>query len=291
MLLEKPFIEVLNSGKPDFPFCLCWANENWTRRWDGLESEILIKQNYEKYDSEEHINWLLRAFQDNRYIRINDKPLFLIYRPDSIPNLGERIKLWRKILKEKGFNDIYLCSVKSFHNSLTDDKLISMGFDALVEFYPGKGTLPNMKFANIPRFLFNATINKLITILGLSNKIKKLPITLVYNYRNMVRKILKKPVPENKTFPCVMPSWDNTARKRWSMVIQNNSIESYKDWLNNSFNRIENFEENEKIIFINAWNEWAEGCHLEPDLKNGKKYLEVTQEIIDKKSRKDIQEI
>jgi lipopolysaccharide biosynthesis protein len=288
MLLEKPFNDVLNSGKPDLPFCLCWANENWTRRWDGLEDEILMKQNYDEYDSETHILWLEKAFSDKRYIRVNNKPLFLIYRADSIPNLEERIVLWRKKIKEKGFEDIFLCSVKSFHNKLSEDEIIKMGFDALIEFYPGNDSLPHLKLSSLPRFYLFAFINKLITILGLVNNIKKLPITLVYSYESMVNNIINRQKYKNKTFPCVIPNWDNTARKRWSTVIQNKNLEIYKKWIDHAFDNIENNPEDEQLIFINAWNEWAEGCHLEPDLRNGKKYLKATLDAKQKRQNKKI---
>ncbi|MCX6164396.1 MAG: glycoside hydrolase family 99-like domain-containing protein [Ignavibacteriae bacterium] len=282
MLLERPFNEVLSSGKPDFPFCLCWANENWTRKWDGLEDEIIMKQNYDEYNSEQHILWIEKAFADKRYIRINNKPLFLIYRADSIPKLEERIILWRKIIKEKGYDGIYLCSVKSFHNKLSEDEIIKMGFDALVEFYPGNDSLPHMKYLSLPRFLLFAIINKLISILGLKGRIKKLPITFVYDYELMVNKIINKTKSKYQVFPCVIPSWDNTARSRWATVIQNKNIDIYKKWLNYTFERIKNNSIEEQIVFINAWNEWAEGCHLEPDVRNGKKYLKATAEVINK---------
>ena len=282
MLLERPFNEVLSSGKPDFPFCLCWANENWTRKWDGLEDEIIMKQNYDEYNSEQHILWLEKAFADKRYIRINNKPLFLIYRADSIPNLKERIILWRKIIEEKGYEGIYLCSVKSFHNKLSEDEIMKMGFDALVEFYPGNDSLPHIKYSSLPIFLLLAIINKLISILRLKDKIKKLPITFVYDYELMVNKIINKAKSKYQVFPCVIPSWDNTARNRWATVLQNCKIDIYKKWLNYAIERIKNNSSDERIIFINAWNEWAEGCHLEPDLRNGKKYLEATAEVINK---------
>jgi lipopolysaccharide biosynthesis protein len=284
MLLEKPFNEVLKQGKPDFPFCLCWANENWTRRWDGLESEILIEQNYNEYNCEEHINWLAKAFADKRYIRINNKPLFLIYRADSIPNIKEKIILWRKLINEMGFDGLYLCSVKSFQNNLSDEDLIGLGFDALVEFYPNNNTLPGKKLISLPKFYFSAFINRTISFFGLTKKLRKLPITLVYNYKKMVNKIINRPGSVHKSFPCVIPNWDNTARKRWSMVVQNNSLDIYKKWIDYAFKSVRNYNSEEQIIFINAWNEWAEGCHLEPDLKDGYKYLKATFDVIQNQS-------
>lgn len=282
MLLEKPFNEVLVSGKPDFPFCLCWANENWTRRWDGLEDEILVKQDYDEYDSEEHILWLEKAFEDMRYIRVNNKPLFIIYRPDSIPKLKERIILWREIIKSKGYDGIYLCAVKSFHNRLSDGEMIEIGFDALIEFYPNQNTLPHQKILSLPRFLIFAAINRLVSIIGLARKVKKLPITFIYDYELMVKKIINKPKSRFKTYPCIIPSWDNSARKKWALVVQNNNLDIYKKWIDYAFNYIKDNSQDERLVFINAWNEWAEGCHLEPDLQDGKKFLQATLDAINK---------
>ena len=111
-LLERPFNEVLASGKPDFPFCLCWANESWSRRWDGQETQVLTKQTYDGVsDTKNHIHWLIKAFKDPRYIRINDKPLFLIYRAKEIPELERMIVIWREEAEKAGLTGLYLCSV------------------------------------------------------------------------------------------------------------------------------------------------------------------------------------
>lgn len=110
MLLDRPFNEVLDSGKPDFPFCLCWANENWTRRWDGQDSEILIAQNYLEYDPSCHMDWLCRAFRDSRYIRVEGRPLFLVYNSPAIPDVKAVLESWRKSAHRNGIDDIFICS-------------------------------------------------------------------------------------------------------------------------------------------------------------------------------------
>ena len=113
-LLERPFNEVLNSGKPDFPFCLCWANESWSRLWDGQEQEILMAQNYNEEDDLNHIRWLAGAFRDPRYIRVNGRPLFLVYRLSRLPDPGRTVEIWRNEARRLGVGDISICNVESF---------------------------------------------------------------------------------------------------------------------------------------------------------------------------------
>ena len=155
MLLEKPFEEVLKTKKPEFPFCLCWANENWSRRWDGKDSEILMEQKYQDYDSNEHINWLINAFADERYIRINNKPLLLIYNASGIPDLRKLIISWRDVVKKAGIEDIFLCSVKSIHNKISDIDAIELGFDSVVEFIPSSEIIIPRKLSGLPRYYFS----------------------------------------------------------------------------------------------------------------------------------------
>ncbi|MEO8512879.1 MAG: glycoside hydrolase family 99-like domain-containing protein [Ignavibacteria bacterium] len=284
MLLEKPFDEVLQSKKPDFQFCLCWANENWTRRWDGLDSEILMEQKYEDYNAEEHINWLSNAFKDARYIKVNGRPLFLIYNVNSIPNLKERVGQWREFTKKNGFKDIYLCTVKSIHNRLTDAEAINVGFDAVVEFIPGSSSVIPRKIMGYPRYYFYKSINILLDCFKLSKYFKKLPLTIIQDYRKFaLSNINRKKSPYN-VFPCVIPSWDNSARKNLSASIQNNDPELFKQWLNSSIKEVSENPDDEKIVFINAWNEWAEGCHLEPDLRNGRMFLEAVKQALEMES-------
>lgn len=280
MLLERPFNEVLNSKKPDFPFCLCWANENWTRRWDGLETDILVEQSYSEYDSMQHIKWLAAAFRDERYIKVNGKPLFLIYNASGIPELSNRILQWRQNVRKFGFEDIYLCSVKSIHNRLEDNETLAKGFDAIVEFIPSSDMVIPRKLSGLPRYYLFKIINRLIGMLSLDKFLQKLPVTIIQDYRKFAEMRMNK-VPSVKTFPCVIPSWDNSARKRLSASIQNNDPELFKKWLARSIEKVKDNEDDEKIVFVNAWNEWAEGCHLEPDLRNGKMFLKALKEALE----------
>ncbi|MEM4260464.1 MAG: glycoside hydrolase family 99-like domain-containing protein [Candidatus Woesearchaeota archaeon] len=280
MLLEKPFNEVLKTKKPDFPFCLCWANENWTRTWDGEDSKILIKQDYELYDPIQHISWLKEAFQDTRYIKINNKPIFLIYNAYAISDISKILKIWREYLKDEINLEIYICSVRSIHNKFTDDEIISLGFDAIVDFTPNGRDLPKMKLWSIPQNILYRALNKLISYFNLTNVVSEFPVKYVYDYKSLVSIKVKKGISKYKIFPCVIPSWDNSARRKIAAIIQNNNEELYKIWLKDAVKRVSNHSSDEQIVFINAWNEWAEGCHLEPDLRNGKKFLEATLDVL-----------
>lgn len=280
LLLEMPLNEVLKSGKPNFPFCLCWANENWTRRWDGLENEILIGQKYDEYSPKKHMQWLSNAFNDNRYIKINGKPLFLIYNISGIPDLSNKINSWRRIAAEMNLPGIYLCSVKSVHNKFTDKEVIDLGFDAIVDFIPGKETFYKRKVLSLPKYYSYLFINKLISALKLERLVKKLAITSVYSYGALANEKMNKLTRDIKTFECIIPNWDNSSRKRIADAIQNDNPDIYQRWLENALLKTKSNSPEEQIVFINAWNEWAEGCHLEPDLRNGKMFLEATLKAV-----------
>jgi hypothetical protein len=254
MLLERPLQEVVASGKPDFPFCVCWANENWTRRWDGLEQEILIKQNYENYDAKQHFNWLSPIFADQRYIKIKDKPLFIIYRPGEIKNIEQKVMEWKEQAKQNGFPGLYLVCTKNFKNDREESHFINIGFNAFIDFQP---QLCSAEAYNA----YGA---------------------FLYNYREYIQKKGLPNKSEFVTFPCVFPSWDNSARrKEGAHIIQNNNPALYKRWLMQSLQKVREYNMSEQIVFINAWNEWAEGCHLEPDLRNKHAFLKATKEALD----------
>ena len=133
-MLEQPFNDVLALGQPDFPFCLCWANENWTRNWDGGHREMLVPQSYSAADDHRHIDWLLRAFEDPRYIQIDDRPLMVIYRPRQLPNIHQTLDIWREAAVKRGFKGLYICRVENFADERGDPT--RLGFDASIEFQP-----------------------------------------------------------------------------------------------------------------------------------------------------------
>jgi hypothetical protein len=275
MLLERPFDEVLRSGKPDFPFCLCWANESWTRRWDGYDKDILIKQDYDKYDPGKHIGWLELAFRDQRYITVNGKPLLLIYRATDIPNISHNISIWQQAIKSRGYQGIYLCAVKSGFVHLTNSELLKLGFDAIVEFQAGPLPALHPFYMRFNKFLSNTPYFWRFRLKTLKTGTK------VVNYREHVERIIAKQISNEKVFPCIFPSWDNSPRKKDCVICQNDDVVIYMKWLENALHRAKMPSTEEQLVFINAWNEWAEGAHLEPDLRNGRKFLQATKDVID----------
>jgi hypothetical protein len=258
-LLERPFTEVLASGRPDFPFCLCWANENWTRRWDGHDEEILVAQEYCEEDDKDHIRWLADAFRDERYIRVGGKPLFLVYRVNELPDPLRTASVWREGARRRGVGEIFLCRVESFAGERDDPAKI--GFDASVEFQPDWCHFGTARHR------------------GAND---------VYDYASVVERMLRKEPPEYTRFPCVMPSWDNAARRRnGATILHGSTPQLYQKWLTSVLRTAEHGKGSDGIVFINAWNEWAEGNHLEPCQRWGRGYLEATREALAAAVRQD----
>ncbi len=253
-ILEKPIKNFLES-KIDIDFCLCWANENWTRRWDGDDHKVLLKQNYGEDDPENFIKSLLPFFNDKRYIRLNGKPIILVYRAKDIPNVKNVFDKWRTIAQENGFSNIHIIAV-DFYDIKTPYEVDA---DALVEFPPHKFNGPLSKVDEFPKITNKNWIGNLV------------------DYRKIVLQSINKKKPDFKLYRSVMPSWDNSARRQnSSTIIDKSDPYLFEVWTRyiRSYN-LRNFEEEERFIFINAWNEWGEGCHLEPDQKYGLQYLEA----------------
>ena len=254
-LLEMPTDRMLADGEPDFPFCFCWANENWTRRWDGREAEVLMRQEHSGESDERFIREMLPALRDQRYIRINERPLLGVYRPGLMPDPKATFKLWREVCRREELGEIYLAGFRAF--GFRDPK--SFGMDALVEFPP-----LDCGISRSPRW--------------------KLPVFndfegVVYDYRELLNGSPGRSEGDFSLFHGVMPSWDNTARRR-----ENATIYAYSDpqlycrWLHRKVlqtRRRRNLDE--RLIFINSWNEWAEGAHLEPDERYGYAWLNATR--------------
>lgn len=259
LLLEKPTQNYLNDQSLDLPFCLCWANENWSRRWDGLDSEILIGQNYSPEDDLAFIQYIAQFMRDERYIRIDGKPLLLVYRPSLFPSAKETAKRWRDWCLQNGIGEIYLAYTQSFE-AVNPNKY---GFDAAIEFPPNNSSPPNV----------TNTVKPLNDNFG----------STVYDWNVFIERSKNYQKPTYQLFRSVCPAWDNTARrKNKGTVFINSSPEGYQEWLANAVTetctRINNPDE--RLVFVNAWNEWAEGAHLEPDQRYGYAYLEATRKAL-----------
>jgi len=264
-LLNRPLDEVLASGRPDFPFCICWANENWTRRWDGNDAHILIGQVHSGEDDIQFIEQLIPVLRDRRYIRVNNRLLVLVYRVDRMPDPRQTAMTWREIVKRELGEDLYLCAVNNF---VKDIDPAPIGFDATVQF--------PLDFHPDCRL----DVRQYAESKGLDyGRIKD---SWIIDYPGIVHRLANLEQPAYKFFRGVFPSWDNTARRQNSgVVFINSSPELYKLFLKATLalTRTEHTGD-EQLVFINAWNEWAEGAYLEPDQKYGKRHLEVTKEAL-----------
>jgi lipopolysaccharide biosynthesis protein len=266
-LLERPFQEVLASGRPDFPFCLCWANETWTRRWLGEEREALLTQSYSPEDDRRHARWLVKAFTDSRYVRKDGRPIFLIYRPGHLPCAKHTTDVLREECAKHGEAEPYLIGVDAHHPG-KDSR--SDGFDATLQFEPQLGALPGA-FDDRPllrRMYWNLRIG------AVSPRLK------LYDYREARARMnsIARPFP---TIPCVFVRWDNTPRRgKGGIVIVNSSPHAFGRELRATVSALLARDPNEPLLFINAWNEWAEGNHLEPDQRDGTAYLEQVRTVV-----------
>lgn len=256
-LLERPVEEILASGEPDFPFCLCWANENWTRRWDGAEQQVLIGQNYNDDDDRAHIDYLITVFRDPRYIRIDGRPLVLIYRAHHLPNPRRTTEIWRTQARKAGLGELFICRVENFFNERDDPH--ALGFDASIDFQPDWKAIDD----EVPS-----------TVLDNDH--------FVVDYKFLVDQQLARPDVPHRRFSGITPAWDNSSRRKKAAFITADSTPTdYEYWLKELIRREQAKEEPQPFIFINAWNEWAEGNHLEPDQKFGRQYLEATRRALD----------
>jgi lipopolysaccharide biosynthesis protein len=272
-LLHRPFDEVLTSGRPDFPFCLCWANENWTRIWDGGDSEILMKQTYSHEDDLAHIRWLARAFADPRYIRVENKPLFIIYHAFQLPNIQKTTAIWRDECRRLGIGEIFLCRVDTTGADVLPPK--EVGLDAAVEFHPDRGSMGvTLGYHRLREFRWN-DLHFFLRQKLLSDNI------IAYNYRHVVSSMSRRIQPDYLRFPCVMPSWDNSPRRRRGpMLFIESSPKLFHQWVVARLANLAKSANTPRILFVNAWNEWGEGNHLEPDQRYGRSYLEALRDAL-----------
>jgi hypothetical protein len=269
-LLNKPIDGMLAQEEMDHPFMLCWANENWTRAWDGQNNQVLKQQTYSNDDDLEHIRWLCeQVFSDKRYIKINGRPVFMIYRHDLFPDINQTSDLWNRVAQDEyGFPGLYLINVQSFLDRTSPARL---GLDAAVEFSPHE--VLQIPFKKKKRWWSLTSSDEPVIPSHLDAR----------DFKLGVQKCLSRKSPEYKLYRCVTPAWDNTARKGEKALIGvGSSPELYGKWLRETVNSFTPFSSEENFVFINAWNEWAEGNHLEPCIKYGRAFLEATRDALGK---------
>lgn len=251
--LRRVVDDVLKYGQPDFPFCLAWANENWSRHWDASTHEILLRQTYSPRDDEEHAQFLLHAMSHPLYLRIDGRPLLFIYRIQGMPDPEATLRRWRELWRAGGLGEVQIVKFDTHENF---DDPATFGADAAAEF------LPHGVVSRVPR----------LRPKGLSDK------HVVLDYADVARHYMGVARPAWTRYECVVPAWDNAARRadRGSLVLHGSTPELYENWLSAVYERAGD----ETPVLINAWNEWAEGAYLEPDLRHGDAYLKATRRAL-----------
>ena len=258
-LMEKPLDLFLGDPDIDFPFCLCWANDSWTKRWACANDDILIKQEYNLADRELFILDIKKYLLDPRYIRVNGKPVIIVYNPGNIPNVKSVFRCWKKTAKQCGIGEISIWIVRSFTNTIHSLELEEL-VDREIEFPP----------------------HAYAFVISRTNKQVKNNRGSIFDYVEFVRKVLESRTYNNKIYRTVMLGWDNSARMEKGYAIYDHfDLKTYYDWLRaNVVETEKTFNAEERFIFINAWNEWGEGTYLEPDKRYGYTNLNVTTRAI-----------
>jgi lipopolysaccharide biosynthesis protein len=279
-LLGRPLDDMRASRTPDFPFALCWANESWSRAWSGREHDVLMQQTYSEEDHRVHVEWLAPVFTDTRYIRVEGRPLLLIYRPDGIPDLARMIDGWKQHCLAAIGVEPWLVGVRTGFSDGNTGKWAAAGIDAVTDFQPSRHYFPAKASAGgaavavarkyLPPRIYDALRN--------NAWLDRREINNIVDYRAYVEGWkARRPEAGLPSYPCVFPSWDNSARRAAATIIENHDPAAYADWLRAAVARVEGRPMDQRLVFLNAWNEWAEGCHLEPDQKHGNSFLEATR--------------
>ena len=261
-LLEHPIEMLLRHPEIDINFCYCWANENWTRRWDGLENDVLMGQSHSPEDDIAFITSISAAFSDKRYIRVDGKPVLVVYRPNLFPSIKKTVRRWRNWCRTNGIGDIHICFTESFGQGSPSD----FGMDASIQFPP----------SSAPRQ-------------DITEQVQRADTTFtgeVFNYLFTAKSAKSYTRPQWLQYRGVMPSWDNTARKmERGISFYGATPELYAEWLDTTVaETCTNLPAENRLVFINAWNEWGEGAYLEPDARRGYAYLSHTRAVMAKYS-------
>ena len=256
-LLETPLDNFAHNHNISLPFCICWANENWTRRWDGNDHEVLMHQEHCFENDKSFIHSLESYLINPRYLCVGDRPLILVYRPMIMGDISRTIDYWRNYCIKRGLNNPYLVGIQAF--DFEDPRGIN--FDAAVQFPPLRGDYKN--------------ITKTLKLLNGNYK------GTVYDYRELFKNYTEQQDLDFTLFRGVTPMWDNEARRPAAgNTFINSSPKLYQRWLDLSCYHTMKTNNPEKLTFINAWNEWAEGAYLEPDRKYGYQYLQATHDAL-----------
>ncbi len=260
-MLDRPFREVLASGAPDFPFCLAWANQTWTGIWHGAADRILVEQTYPgAEDDQAHFDSLLPAFRDRRYLTVAGKPLFYVFRPEELPNAAAFVERWQDMARAAGFDGLFLVAEVSDLHGYGPAYLspAADGFDAGA-------------YMRLPAHRSRASVLRMRALRKLSG-----PEVLPYASRPLPIPTLE---PGARLLPTVYPNWDNSPRSgRKGVVLHGATPERFRAHVRAAVHHVRDVPAEERLLFIKSWNEWAEGNHLEPDLRHSTGFLEAVRD-------------
>ena len=290
-LLEKPLELMLDNPEINIPFCLCWANENWSKRWDGGNNDVIVEQDYGDLDDlNKHVDYLCRFFKDPRYIKENDMPILIIYKPELIPNLKKVVAAIRMRTQYNGFEGIKL--TVQYPKFYFDGSNLNL-FDNYIQFEPKfiqdyeKDQYRSNNKKKIKRLLLNLGFYSLVNFiekkLGEKNTNNTKPSLEVRDYDKDWCEILKYPVKDKRMIAGAFVDWDNTPRNRNGLCYIGATPEKFENNMTKLVRKIDK-EYKSNFVFINAWNEWAEGAYLEPDEKNKYAYLEALKSALQEES-------
>lgn len=276
-LLDIPFKEVLNTGKPDFPFCLGWANESWKAKvWNATETnndKLLIEQLYPgREDIEQHFYSILTALQDSRYMKIEGKPIFVVYKPLLMANTAEFVNIWNDLARKNKISEGFF-----FIGHTTDinekEQILNFGFNAV-------------NIVRTGEYRFNKEVIRRIPFKLFKFKILHKPLRLDYSF---ISKYFIQDIDKNENiFPTIIPNWDHTPRSgNYGVVFHNSTPQLFKEHVKKAIAVVENKPSSRQILFLKSWNEWGEGNYMEPDLKFRKQYIEILTELVSNVKLKD----
>ena len=261
-VLERPLDGLLADLDIDIEFCVCWANENWTRTWDGKDKDILLAQVHSTDSDRLFILDMMKYLKDHRYMRVDGALMLLVYRVDLIKDAVETARIWREEVRKAGLGELYLCAVQFYNVGDPND----YGFDAAVEF-PPHGWLVNDNLPDRPKTILNEEF-----------------CGYIFDYGKSIDFALRKPIPSFNWHRCVFPSWDNTARRQnTSHIFADSDVFKFEHWMFEILRQtcLTSKPQN-RLVFVNAWNEWGEGAHLEPDEQVGFGYLQALNSALNR---------
>jgi lipopolysaccharide biosynthesis protein len=265
-ILQRPFDEVVASGKPDFPFCVCWANETWSGVWHGAPGRVLIEQTYPGDDDHRaHFRTLLPAFRDPRYITVDGKPVFTIYKPEHLPDPRRTLELWRWMATTAGLRGLYILG-----------KSAAAGWNPQQNGFDGRVCLPLI--------LQRPWVSKRQPFKWLKRQAGLYAgLPTFHSALRFVPELEAQRALPYEWHPCLIHAWDNTPRSgKDGVVVRGASPEQYARLVSTAINAVSSKPPERRLVFLKAWNEWAEGNHLEPDRQTGCQYLDVLRDAVNR---------